>query len=339
MKRVAVTGASGYVGTRLVRLLAARGDVEEIVALDLRPPRDPPPQVRFNRADVTEPFAEHFRGVDAAVHLAYAFSPALPRHVATRINLDGTRHFLAACAESGVSRAVVVSSATAYGARADNPPRLVESDPLRATPAFQYAHQKRLAEALCDQFAAEMPGVALTVCRPAIVVGAGVDNHVSRMLFKPKVLTIRGSDPPMQFVHEDDLASAIVGLLDAAARGRFNVAPVDTLTFGELAATFERAPLALPAAAARLLCGLTFALRLRALNESPPGALDYVRHPWVVDAGRIAREIGWQARFTTKQAVAAWRSEVIHKARAGEPLPGKVRIKKAPPAANRSDRR
>ncbi|MFO0971982.1 MAG: NAD-dependent epimerase/dehydratase family protein [Phycisphaerae bacterium] len=333
MQRIAITGASGYIGTRLVRALAALPQVERIVGLDLRPPALPMPvQFQHVATDVCAPFVGTLRATaaDAAVHLAYSFSPDARRAHASRVNVDGTRHFLDACAAAGVRRAVLVSSATAYGARPDNPPRLAEHCPLRAGPSFQYAHEKRLTDELAQRFAADRPELSLAICRPPIVVGSGIDNHFSRLLLKPKVLCVRGHDPPMQFIHEDDLSDAIAALLAADVRGPINVAPPDTLRFSELAAAFERAPLALPGGLLRGLCAVSFALRWRRLNESPAGAVSFIEHPWVVDGGRMEREVGWRARHASAAAVAAWRAGIVARARAGA-LPGKVRIKKAPP--------
>ena len=333
MKRIAVTGSSGYIGARLVAALSACAEVQAVVGLDVREPVGPSAgpsaaaRIRHVPTDVRSPFAETLvrEGVDAAVHLAFAFDPHIPPRTAWAINLDGTRHFLAACAAAGVRRAIVVGSATAYGAYRDNPPYLSESHPLRAGPAFVYAHHKRLCDEMCAAFAVEHPDVRLCVARPPLVVGERVDNYVSRMMLKPKVVVIRGDDPAMQFIHEDDLCAAIVALLRTDVVGPINVAPADTVTLTQVAAEFKRAPLAVSAGAARLLGGVTRALRLRFLNETPPGALDYIRFPWVIDGGRFLRETGVHLSHSSLDAVRAWRKAIVERAEKGT-LRGKVRV-------------
>ncbi len=329
MNRIAITGSSGYIGMRLVAAFSARPDIERILGLDIRPPdRGGAEPFRFQRTDVRQPFSDTFiqEGIDTAIHLAFLFAPTRRPRSARSVNLDGLNHFLEACRAAKVRRAVVLGSATAYGARPDNPDRLPESAPLRATPAFPYSHEKRLADQLCSTFAADHPDIPFAVLRPPIVLGPSVDNYVSRILFKPKILCIRNDDPPMQFIHEDDLCAAIVSVLEAGETGPLNVSPDDSIRFTQLAAEFKRAPLALPAPMAKVLCTLTYALRLSSLNESPPGALAYIRYPWLVDGTRFRAATHYRFRHSTLETVRAWRQSVVNRAQQGLPIPGKIRV-------------
>ncbi|MBN2562628.1 MAG: NAD-dependent epimerase/dehydratase family protein [Phycisphaerae bacterium] len=358
MRRIAITGSSGYIGSRLVAALLERPHVESVLGLDVCEPTtaattpaaissvscgvgDPKTapaeaygpsshaaRFRFHKTDVRFPYADAVvrEGVDAAVHLAFAFAPSRRRRWARAVNLDGTRHFLEACLAAKVSRAVVLGSATAYGALPGNPERLAEASPLRAGPSFQYSYEKRLCDEMCTRFAAEHPRVSLAICRPPIVLGPCVDNYFSRMLFKPKVVHVRGEDPEMQFVHEDDICGAILALLGADEPGPFNVAPEGTLRFTELAAEFKRAPLALPANLLCTLCRLTYSARLTWLNETPPGALSYIRYPWLIDGRRLRESTGFTFSHSTLDTVRAWRRSVLERVAAGTPPPGRIRV-------------
>ncbi len=329
MKRIAVTGSSGYLGARLVRALLQHPDVESVIGLDIRPPAaSPQAGSTFVQADVRFPYGDVFvrQGVDAAVHLAYVFAPTRRRRLARAVNVDGTRHFLEACTAASVGRAVVLGSATAYGAHANNPPLLTESSPLRAEPTFQYAYEKRLCDELSLRFAEEHPEINLAVCRPPIILGPNVDNYFSRMMFKPKVVYGQGHDPAHQFVHEDDIAGAIVALLQIDEPGAFNVAPPDTLTLTELAAEFVRAPMAIHPALLKMLCHLTYAARLSWLNETPPGALAYIMHPWLIDGSKFHRSTGFELEHSTAETVRAWRESVLRRHAEGRPPRGKIRI-------------
>jgi UDP-glucose 4-epimerase len=328
MRRIAVTGSSGYLGTRLVRALLRHPEVESVIGLDILPPAAlPGAGFRFEQTDVRSPFGEVFlrEGVDAAVHLAYVFAPTRRRRRARAVNVDGTRHFLEGCKVASVGRAVVLGSATAYGAHADNPPRLTESCPLRAEPVFQYAYEKKLCDELSLRFADEHPEIKLAVCRPPIILGPNVDNYFSRMMFKPKIVYGRGHDPAHQFVHEDDIAGAIVALLEIDEPGAFNVAPPDTMTLTELAAEFVRAPMAIHPALLTMLCRLTYAARLSWLNETPPGALAYILHPWLIDGGKFHKATGFKLSHSTLETVRAWRESVLRRHAEGRPPRGKIR--------------
>jgi UDP-glucose 4-epimerase len=329
MKRIAITGSSGYIGSRLVTALLEQPGVESVLGLDIRrPPLSPPAGFLFQKADVRQPYADTLvrQGVDAAVHLAFAFAPSRNSRRARAVNLEGTRHFLEACLAAKVNRAVVLGSATAYGAFPENPERLTESSSLRADPSFQYSYDKRLCDEACLRFAAEHPRISLAICRPPIILGPHVDNYFSRMVFKPKVVLARGQDPPMQFVHEDDMAGAIIALLHADEPGPFNLAPEGTLRITELAAEFKRAPLALHPALLGWLCRLTYTLRLGWLNETPPGALKYIRYPWLIDGRKFHQATNFECAFSTLDTVRAWRCSVLERAAAGQPPPGRIRV-------------
>ncbi|MBI5764847.1 MAG: NAD-dependent epimerase/dehydratase family protein [Planctomycetes bacterium] len=308
--------------------LATRGMAESILGLDVRPPTDSPKVFRQITTDVRMPFGDVFQreGVDTAVHLAFSFGPTRNRRTARSVNVEGMRNFLQACLTARVKRAVVLSSATTYGAWRDNPERLIESSPLRAGRGFPYAHDKRICDEMCAAFAAEHPEISLAWCRTPIVLGANVDNYFSRLLFKPKVVYFRGDDPPMQFIHEDDLCNALLTLLECEGRGPYNAAPDDTIRFTELAAEFKRAPAGLPAGMLWAIAALTYWTRWTRLNETPPGALSYIRHRWVIDSEKIRRETGFQCARTSLEAVRAWRRAVVDRVNTGQIPAGKVRL-------------
>lgn len=316
MKRIAVTGASGYIGSRLVDALLARPGVELVLGLDVALAARPhAPAYRFECVDVCQPFGDSLRvaGIDTAVHLAFRVAPNHQRAATAAVNVGGTRNFLDACRAAGVRRSLVLGSTTAYGAWPDNPPRLTEASPLRADAGFRYSFEKRLCDEMCRHFAAEHPEIALVWARSPIVVGPHVDNYITRIVFKPKVAYVRGDDPEMQFVHEDDLAGAILALLEAKERGPFNIAPEGTVRFLELVHDFKRKPLPLSAAVLRPLMAMTYHARLNWLNEIPPGGLNYIRYAWVADGEKLRRVTGFQFTHTTRDAIMAWRESVRHR--------------------------
>lgn len=329
MRRIAITGASGYIGQQLVQTLAQSSQVEQIVGLDIRPPTTvQAAQFTHYPCDIRERFDALLleNGVDTAVHLAVAFDPSNKRARAYSVNVDGTRRFLESCLGAGVRRAVVLSSASSYGAHHDNPERLTEAHPLRASPAFTYAYDKRLCDELCSGFAGEQPGFSLAWLRPPLVFGPGVDNYVARMFFKPKVAFVRGFDPPMQFIDCGDLCDAIVAVMASDVTGPLNVAPNDTLTLRQLAAEFKRAPIELPHGLARGLAALTHYLGIRSINEGSPGALPYICHRWVIDSSRLRDAVGYTCRMSSLETIRSWRRDIVVRAAAGLPVPGKIRL-------------
>ena len=311
---LAITGVSGLIGRRVLHYAAASSHWDEILGLDIHFGAMPD-VAAFEpvQCDVSRPFARLFqqRGVTAAIHLVFQVDPRHDVRRMQQLNVGGCENFLQACAQADVRAAVVVSSATAYGARSDNPPRLNEDCPLRAEPAFPYAWHKVQTERLCAAFADEHPNVRLAVARPCVVVGPRLDNYLGRMMLRPVVFGARGDDPPMQLVHEQDVARAIVTLLGEQARGAYNVAPADTVHLADVARCLGRPLVRLPP---RILAAITAAawrLRCNWISEVPAGFLDYIRYSWCVNNERLTDSLGFRFQYSTREALVDWQRSLV----------------------------
>ena len=303
--RYLITGGSGYIGSRLTEILAARDDVERVVDLDVRPPVRPQPKTTFVRGDVRD--AGSIRELlererpDALVHLAFVLNPIRDEARMYDIDVNGTAAVLRAAAEAGTEQVLVTSSATAYGAFGDNPKPIAEDWPVRGQPDFSYARHKAEADRACQLWALENPDRVMTIVRPCIVFGPNVDNYISRTWENSAFLPILdGVDEEFQLVHEDDLVSALIGLLDARAGGAFNVAGDGTMTWGESAEMVGLRTRVMSMKATRRLYAAAWALHAPRV-ESPPGNLNFIRYPWVVSNEKLKSEIGWQPTATTRE--------------------------------------
>src|SRR6476469_4186396 len=300
--RYLITGGSGYIGSRLTEILAARDDVEEIVALDVRPPASPQAKTTFVRGDVRDAGASREllerERLDALIHLAFVLNPIHDEARMYDIDVNGTAAVLRAAAEAGTKQVLVTSSATAYGAFADNPKPIAEDWPVRGQPDFPYARDKAEADRLCQLWGLEHPDRVMTIVRPCIVFGPNVDNYISRSWKNSSFMPIMdGVDEEFQLVHEDDVVSAMVGLLDARASGAFNVAGEGSLRWGESARMIGLKTRELSFKAARRLYSVAWALRAPRV-ESPPGNLNFVRYPWLVSNDKLKAETGWEPSDT-----------------------------------------
>lgn len=311
MTTVAITGISGYLGQRLFNVLDADADVGRIVGVDVEEPERVSPKLEFHRLDVRDPdLAKALPGVDVLVHLAYAMDPMRDEALMRDINVSGTRNALDAAGMSSVPRIVYVSSAVVYGAHADNEMPLTERSPLRANPDFAYAAHKLETEAIVAAFAGTHPEVVVTVLRPATVFGPNVENFLSRAFEAPRVVAVKGHRPPMQLVHEEDVAEALALAVRRPLAGVYNVCADGWLAHDEVMKLVRKRPLELPEAVA---FSLAERLWRSGLSESPPGELHYLMHPWVMSNDRL-RALGWSPKHsnaeTLAEAVAAHRAWV-----------------------------
>src|SRR4051794_10025642 len=110
--RVVITGATGNVGTSLVRALAADERVDEVVGIARRRPALTFPKTTWQAADV-EAYAARlpalFAGADAVVHLAWLIQPSRDRRELRRVNVDGSAAVFRAAAQAGVGTLVHAS--------------------------------------------------------------------------------------------------------------------------------------------------------------------------------------------------------------------------------------
>jgi len=303
--RYLITGGSGYIGSRLTEILAARDDVEGIVNLDIRPPARPQAKATFVRGDVRDYASIHSllerERPDAVVHLAFVLNPIRDEARMYDIDVNGTAAVLRAAADAGIQQVLVTSSATAYGAFPDNPKPIAEDWPVRGQPDFSYARHKADADRICQLWALQNPDRVMTIVRPCIVFGPSVDNYISRTWKNSAFLPILdGVDEDYQLVHEDDVVSAIIGLLDASAGGAFNVAGDGTMTWRESAEMVGLKTRVMSMKSTRRIYGAAWALHAPRV-EAPPGNLNFIRYPWVVSNEKLKSEIGWQPSATTRE--------------------------------------
>jgi len=299
IRRLAITGSSGYLGGRLVEHVRRRSPATRILGLDLREPGPAAPD-EFVRVDILdENLHEAVRAFapDTIVHGAFVFQPMRDARRMRRMNVEGAGNVLRIAAAVQPQRLLLVSSATAYGAWPDNPVPMNESQPLRARPELQYAADKTEIEQLLAAFAEQHPQIAVSTVRPAIIGGPNMDNYLTRFIFgMPFIGLLDGRDPPMQLVHEDDVVAAIYEILSHDGRGPYNVGPPDHLSLSELARRTNRRAWRLPFSLAYAAAWLIWKTRLP-IQEWPPGLLYFVREPWVVAPARLQRELGFRFRY------------------------------------------
>ena len=301
MPSIAITGASGVVGQRLLPVLAADPTVTRIVGLDVRPPRRRVRTLEFHLVDVArselKPLLE---GTDVLVHLATVVDPIPDEELMASVNIDGTRRVLDAAAAVDVRKVVRVSSAAVYGAWANNPVPLTEDAPLRPNPEFSPAVQAAEVERLLADWRDDHPGVVVTTLRSAPVLGLGAERLPGRLLLGRPPIRVQGAAPPVQAVHIDDLVAALALVVLTDHPGTFNVASDGWLDHDTAHALLDAPPVpALSPAVVDRILRFTWQL---GLGDVPPGVLPYLLHPWVIANDRL-RTLGWAPLHGTEEAI------------------------------------
>ena len=123
---------------------------------------------------------------------------------------------------------------------------------------------------------------------------------VLRAFLKPFLVKVRGADPPMQLIHEDDLIGCLERCILGDANGVYNLAGDGTVRWSEMAAMLGRRLVSLPAP---LLYGATEAAwRLRLQRDSPASGLNFIRYPWTASTDKIKAELGVELRYSSREA-------------------------------------
>jgi nucleoside-diphosphate-sugar epimerase len=290
---VAVTGAAGLIGNRLIELLCRDPDVAQVLAFDTREPAFTHQRLVFDPLDVRDPaLVSRLGGVDVAVHLAFLMDPIKDEGLMRDVNVNGSQSFFKACGRAGVRKLIYTSSAVAYGAHPDNRVPLAEDAPLRANLDFSYAAHKLEVEYVIREIAEQFPALGITIFRPAIVFGPNVDNAWSHALELPLLFGVKGFDPPLQFVHEEDVAEALRFAVHNDLPGAYNLAPAGWLEAQDMLSILRRPRVDLPEPLAFSVAERLWSL---GLSEAPAGLLHYVMHPWTVSSDKL-RDAGFVCR-------------------------------------------
>ena len=310
--RVVVVGATGNIGTSVLRSLEKEESVESVLGLARRLPGLSMPKVEWAAADVVDDdLVPHFRGADAVVLLAWIIQPSRDLTKQWMVNVEGSMRVARAVKEAGVPSLLYASSVGAYSPGPKDR-RVDESWPTGGTPTSYYARHKAEVERRLDRFVQEAPEVRVVRMRPGLVFKKEAAEGIRRLFvgpFLPSPL-VRTSlinaipDIPnlrSQIIHSYDVGEAFrLAIVNDEARGAFNLATEPVLDPEELGRILDARPVPVPAQVARASARLTWQLRLQ---PAPEGWLDMAMSVPVMDTSRARRELGWTPERSADEAL------------------------------------
>ncbi|WP_417587631.1 SDR family oxidoreductase [Pararhodobacter oceanensis] len=301
MTRILITGAGGNVGRALLTGLGAH----EVLATDLAPIA----QANFQRLDVTGDDADRVIGTfrpEVVIHLASIVTPpnGSTRAFEWRVDVQGSRNVLQACVAHDVRRLIVTSSGAAYGYHADNPVPLVESDPLRGNVEFPYADHKRQVEEMLAEARQAHPALEQVILRVGTVLGAGIENQITALFHKKRLLRVAGADSPFVFIWSKDLERILIRAATDGPAGIYNVAGDGAMNVTQLAQAMGKPVLTLPAWALRGALGIA---RPLAISRYGPEQVGFLQYRPVLDNTALKERFGYVPELTSAQVFDLWR--------------------------------
>ena len=239
-----VTGATGFIGTRLAAALIERGESVRVLrraGSRLDGLANLPVEHCIGDILDADSLARAVDGCAVVYHVAAVstYWREAPETI-YNVNVEGTRQVMTACLKNGMPRVVYTSSVAAIGIPFDVSPGTEETpfDPISA--AWPYADSKRLAEEEVCRAVAQ--GLSAVIVNPGVVIGAGDHNLVSGSMIIQLARHPLPAVPPggMCIV---DVDAVVQGHLLAAQSGRAGERYIlggENLTYREVAATIAQ---------------------------------------------------------------------------------------------------
>ncbi|MBD1861060.1 MULTISPECIES: NAD-dependent epimerase/dehydratase family protein [Trichocoleus] len=302
-----VTGANGFTGSHLVRLLEQRGDqVVGLVRKSSNLSRLADTQVHLVYGDLSdrEALRTAMQGVDIVFHTAaYVELGLVNAAEMERVNVEGTRAVMEVAKEVDVAKVVYCSTIGVFG---DTQGQVVDETFQRTQKDFSSAYDRTKydAQVFVDQMAQQ--GLPVVSVMPSGIFGAD-DPHfipVLRQFLKGGLKLWAGGDRVTGVVHVDDLAMAMILAAERAPTGEHYIISAGDLTTREMFQIVGQqagiaAPTEAPKALVRLVGNILDPLG-RLFSWQPPLSRERVHYVYDrcvrVDAAKARRELNWQPR-------------------------------------------
>jgi UDP-glucose 4-epimerase len=328
--RVIITGASGNVGTALLRILPAEHDVVGVVR------RPPAQQGVYQRAewrsfdltgqDGIADLRGLFEGADVVVHLAWGFQPTRDTGYLTQLGVGGTAAVLQAAHASGVGQLIHMSSVGTYAPGSYGKP-VDESWPTTGIQSSPYSRDKSAAEALLDEYEQRLGSTAIPIARmrPGFILQRaaasglmryGLPEYVPMQLIPLLPLLPLDRRLCIPLVHADDVAEAICRVIDKRAAGPFNLAAEPPVGRDDVAAALGARPVHIPSRVLGTLVDLSWRARLQHIDR---GWLDMAFTVPLLNCSRAHSELDWTPEWTSTEALADLLDGIAHQTYAESP--------------------
>jgi len=306
MKKILVTGASGYMGSQFVKKLKELEEGPlEIIATDINAQYfgKGKNNVRFFPGDLTKDDVPNLIAThrpDAVVHLAAIVAPPkrMTREFIFDVEVNGTKKILEACVAHGVEKFVVTSSGAAYGYHSDNPEWLKEEDAIRGNEEFAYSCHKRVIEVMLGEYRRDHPQLKQVVLRVSTILGDNTKNQITDLFHKIRIIGMKGTDTPFVIIWDQDLLNILKRAALDNVEGIYNVAGDGKISLREMAGMMKKSFIALPPGLIKAALGIAKPLKI---SQYGPEQVKFLLYRPVLDNSKLKSDFGYTPEKTSKE--------------------------------------
>lgn len=302
MKRVLITGGSGYFGSLLMQKL--REQQFECSVFDINDAVDRPSEVRFIQGDIRDfqSIKSASQGMDIIFHNVAQVPLAKDVKLFESVNNLGTENMLKSALAGGVSKVVYTSSSAVFGVPKSNP----VTELTEPSPGEEYGLAKYKGELMCHQFSKQ--GLDVSIIRPRTIMGHG-RLGIFQILFEwikqgTNIPVLGNGSNIYQFVHADDLADACILAGIKPGSAIFNCG---TDNFGSMRSVLENlcqyAKTGSRVTSVPMWPAIQAMKVTSALGLSPLGsyhAMMYGRSMYF-DVSKAKHDLGWQPKYSNDE--------------------------------------
>lgn len=296
IKKILIIGAAGGLAQITARLISQKYPEIEIVGVDQRDVTTLPPlpktqyvKLKYTRGNFENLFRDH--QFDLVYHLGrISHSTTSQNTLAKRLDLSvmGTSKILDLCLKFNIKKVVVLSTFHVYGAYADNSVFLTEDSPLRAS----ISHPELRDVVEMDQIATNwmwknQKDISTVVLRPCNIIGAQIQNSMSKYLTNPYSIYPLDFNPQFQFIHEFDMANVLLECIYTIPTGIYNVATDEFIAIRDALKILGTEGIPFPMAIGSMIAKF---LKLGSFNI-PEYLIDYLKFSCLIDNSEIKKHL------------------------------------------------
>lgn len=303
MKKVLVTGGSGYFGSLLIEKLIRKG--YDVGCLDINNPDKFSNNVAFHKCNISdlESLKQIFSNYSTIFHNVAQVPLAKDQKLFREVNITGTENVCEAALYNNCEKLVYTSSSAVFGVPKSNP----VNEETSPSPGEEYGKAKLEGEFICKNYSKK--GINISVIRPRTIIGHGrlgifsiLFNWVSQGVNIP---VLNNGDNIYQFVHADDLADACI--LSSNKLNKYDVYNIGSDDYGTMRSTLEELcnyagtgskVFSLPMKPVEI--GMNIMSKLGLIPLAPYHSLMYGRSLYF-DISKAKGELGFNPKYSTKK--------------------------------------